>query len=129
MIHKIFTVYDQKAAAYLPPFYMHRTEMALRVFSDCINSNDHQFGKHPADYSIFELGTFDDEKAITQTYTGPKLLGNGLEYLKQEINEEQRLLDLENTAKSIEKLTLEFDEDETPDYATTARKLKEAKYQ
>ena len=69
MMHKLFTIYDQKAQAYLPPFFMHQTGMALRVFSDCVNSNDHQFGKHPADYTIFELGTFNDETAIIENYT------------------------------------------------------------
>ena len=128
MIHKIFTIYDNKAMAYLPPFFLHRTEMALRTFSDCVNSKDHQFGRHPADYNIFELGTYDDEHAKITEYTAPKNLGNGLEYTKQEIDEEQNLLELEDVNKKIEPLTLEFDQDEEPNYATTAQKLKEAKY-
>ena len=61
MIHKIFTVFDQKAKAYLPPFFMHQEGMSVRTFKDCVQSSDHQFGKNPEDYQLFSLGTFDDE--------------------------------------------------------------------
>ena len=82
MIQKIFTVYDEKAHAYLPPFFMARNEQALRVFGDCLNSADHQFAKHPADYTLFEIGNFDDNSAeIIPSRAIP--MGNGLEFLSQ----------------------------------------------
>ena len=61
MEHNIFTVFDQKAKAYLPPFFLPRPEMALRVFTDCVNDPTHQFGKHPADYTLLQLGDYDDD--------------------------------------------------------------------
>jgi len=81
MLHKIFTIHDSKAGAYLPPFILPREEMARRTFGDCINSPDHQFGNHPDDYTLFCLGVFDDEIAQYQLDT-PKSLGNGLEYVR-----------------------------------------------
>lgn len=50
---KAFSVYDIKAAAYLPPFFLPTVGMATRTFSDCANSHDHQFGRNPADYILF----------------------------------------------------------------------------
>lgn len=82
MIHSVFSVHDAKADAFLPPFILPKTEMAQRVFSDCVNSPDHQFGKHPEDYTLFHLGTFDDENGLHTPHRNTKQsLGNGVEYL------------------------------------------------
>jgi len=80
MIHKIFTIYDEKAKAYLPPFFLPESGMALRSFKDCINSNDHQFGKNPEDYTLFTLGHYNDAEASISPHA-PKTLGNGLTFL------------------------------------------------
>ena len=57
---RVFSVFDVKAKAYLPPFFMPEQGQAIRVFSDCVNNVEHQFGSHPGDYSLFEIGDFDD---------------------------------------------------------------------
>jgi len=82
MEHKIFAIYDQKAYAYLPPFTLPRTEMAERTFQDCVNSPDHAFGRNPADYTLIELGTYDDNKALISPYEVVRTIGTGIEYLK-----------------------------------------------
>lgn len=76
----IFSVYDSKAQAYLPPFYMPRKQMAVRTFAECVNSKEHQFGKWPHDYTLFHLGGFDDETGLFDVFA-PVSLGNGLEHL------------------------------------------------
>lgn len=59
---KIFTVYDSKTEAYMPPFFMQSTGQAMRSFEDTINhEKEHVFGKHPEDFTLFELGKFDDQ--------------------------------------------------------------------
>ncbi len=86
MIQKIFTIYDEKAKAYLPPFFMPESGMAIRTFSDCINSKDHQFAKNPDDYTLFGLGHFNDATASLEPYA-PKSLGNGLIFLDRKMPE------------------------------------------
>ena len=81
MIHLVCSVHDSKAAAYLPPFLLPRSEMAVRTFSDCINSKDHQFSKHPADYTLFRLGMFDDEKGEFHLEIAPISEGNGVDFV------------------------------------------------
>lgn len=80
MINQIFTVFDNKAAAYLSPFYFNRIEQATRTFGDCVQSEEHQFNKHPADYTLFHLGNFNDQTAEVQMLASPNNLGNGLEF-------------------------------------------------
>lgn len=81
MIIKIFTVFDQKAEAYLPPFFMSHEGQAQRTFTDCINSPEHSFGAHPEDYTLFALGDFDDSNASFQPLSTPKSLGKGIEFV------------------------------------------------
>ncbi len=82
MIQHIMTVYDNKAKAYLPPFFLPAVGMASRTFADCVNSDDHQFGRHPQDYTLFELGTFEDNKATFDIFPAPVSVGNGVEFLE-----------------------------------------------
>lgn len=77
---KIFTVYDSKAEAYLQPFFAKTTGLATRDFEAASNSEDHQFYKYPGDYTLFELGTFNENSAkFTQT-GAPLNLGTAISY-------------------------------------------------
>lgn len=80
MQHKIFTVYDCKAEAYMQPFFSPTMGTAVRSISECVNDPQHIFGKYPADYTLFELGTFNDGKAVFTLLEGPKLIGVCLEF-------------------------------------------------
>lgn len=79
---KVFSVYDVKAQAYLPPFFLPRTEMATRVFADSANDSTHMFCKHPEDFSLFELGEWDGETSKFDLLTTPKSHGLALFYKK-----------------------------------------------
>jgi len=83
MEHKIFAIYDQKAFAYLPPFTLPRVEMAMRTFGDCVNSADHSFGKHPEDFTLMEIGIYDDSNAKINPHELAITVGSGLEFVKK----------------------------------------------
>ncbi len=82
MIHKIYSIYDSKAESYTPPFFQHQEAMAVRTFSDCCNDPGHTFGKHPEDYTLFDLGQYDDttgfitQDKITSVVSGHQLKEN-----------------------------------------------------
>lgn len=57
----IFSVFDEKAEAYITPFFLPTIAMALRTFTDCAIDPEHQFGRHPADYTLYHVGTFDQD--------------------------------------------------------------------
>ena len=92
MVHKVFCIFDSAAKAYLPPFVLPETAMAVRTFSTCCNSDDHQFGAHPADYTLFTCGTWDDAIGMYATVSPTKVC-NGLEVVRRE--DEQLPLELE----------------------------------
>ncbi len=96
MKYHIFAIYDAKALAYLPPFVLPEIGMALRVFSDMVNSPEHQFGKHPEDYNLYEIGMYHDHNAQIETMT-PHSHGIGTAYLKTKTSETLELFDEKHT--------------------------------
>lgn len=99
MQYKYFTVHDAKADGYLPPFMQPNEAMAIRMFNTMVNDPSHQFGQHPQDYTLFYLGTWEDENAKLSPAPAPVSLGNGLEHQQLQavpaavdsvINEERR---------------------------------------
>jgi len=93
MVHKIFAIYDQKAYAYLPPFYLPTTGMATRAFEECVNTDKHAFSTNPQDYTLFCFGEFNDSDGQFDIYINPTMLGTGLEFKKVPVNVSQINLD------------------------------------
>ncbi len=77
----IFTIYDEKAEVFLPPLFVTTKGIALRAFTDALNSPEHQFGKHPQDYTLFFLGKWEDGDA-SFNIKAKTSIGNGVEFLQ-----------------------------------------------
>jgi len=85
MIHEIFSVYDSKAGAYTQPFYAVNRRVAIRMFSELANDPNHAFGMHPEDFTLFELGSFNDQDGtIDQLDVKTSALGKAMEYQRPE---------------------------------------------
>lgn len=80
MIHKMFVIYDSQAKAYMQPWFLTQNGMAQRAFSDCVNDADHNFARHPEDYTLFTIGEYDDQTATLQCHA-PHTMGNGIQYI------------------------------------------------
>ncbi len=78
MRHRVFSVLDTKAKAFLPPFTCPEVGIATRLFGDMVNEPKHQFARHPEDYSLFEIGLFDDSSALVEPF-GPEMVITGLQ--------------------------------------------------
>lgn len=83
MLMKIYSVYDSKIEAFMQPFFMPAKGAALRAFSECVNDEKHQFGKYPGDFTLFEIGSFEDSSGTLEMWSTPISLGLGIEFLKQ----------------------------------------------
>lgn len=82
MLLKVFTVYDCKVEAYLTPFFMKTKGEAIRGYSEVVNDVKTQFNRYPEDYTLFELGTYDDSTAKFVLHSTPVSIGKALEFLK-----------------------------------------------
>lgn len=81
MIVKIFSVYDSKVEAYIQPFFMQSRGQAIRSFGDIAGDKTTNIGKHPADFTLFELGEFDDSNASFSMHNTPISIGVAIELL------------------------------------------------
>ena len=77
----MFCIHDSKAEAFLNPFFLPMKAMAVREFQNMVNDPGHAFGRNPADYTLFMIGTWDGESGkVIETDT--TALGNGVEFLQ-----------------------------------------------
>ena len=79
---KIFTVYDSKAGYYFAPLFYTTSGEAIRAFSDVVNDSDHLIGKNPTDFTLFDLGGFDEFSGVFSLNVAPVSIGSGVEFLK-----------------------------------------------
>lgn len=91
MLMQIFAIYDSKAEVYNKPFYELTIASAIRAFSDAANDTQTAFAKHPADYTLFHIGTFDDATAKIDLNESFNNLGNCLEHIQPQIDNNQKL--------------------------------------
>ncbi|AXH77096.1 MAG: nonstructural protein [Microviridae sp.] len=81
MLLKVFAIYDSKVEAYMSPIFVPSRGQALRSFIDAAQDTTNNLGKHPADFTLFEIGVFDDSNATFDCHISPISLGNALELL------------------------------------------------
>lgn len=56
----VFSVFDSKAQAFLQPIFATTRGVCLRMFIAAVNDEAHEFHKFAGDYTLFELGEFDE---------------------------------------------------------------------
>ena len=89
MKHKIFSIHDAAAKSYIAPFFLPEEGQAIRGFKSAVNNPDHAFGQWPNDYSLMQIGEFDDQTCTITMLQTMKPLGNGLNFLQNETNSDQ----------------------------------------
>lgn len=82
MLFGVFAIYDSAISTWRPPVYARNKGEILRLFVDSVNNPQTDYGKHPADYTLFELGTFDDDKCFFDLFKAPVKLGTALEFVR-----------------------------------------------
>lgn len=81
---KIFSIYDSKAEAYITPFFSPTTATAIRQFEQACNDQNTDFHKFAGDYTLFEIGNFDEFTAKIDTPQSIINLGLALTFIIEE---------------------------------------------
>ncbi len=82
----MFSIYDSKAEAYIQPFYSQTTGTAIRSFETAVNENGHDFNKYAGDYTLFELGEFDQATGESTARETQLNLGLAITFMIKEGN-------------------------------------------
>ncbi len=60
MLYLVFSVHDSCSKIYDRPFVARSEGDAIRSFGDIAQDAEHPIGKHPEHFSLFRLGSYDD---------------------------------------------------------------------
>lgn len=113
MTFKIYAVFDTAVGAYMQPFFLRSKGEAIRGWLDAVNDDKTQFNKHPKDFTLFEIGEYDEETGNVQGYPAKIACGTALELLSKNMEKSATPLRGSNglhslndlaTAKSIHNL-------------------------
>lgn len=85
MQYKVYSIFDSKVEAYLPPLFFKSKGEFLRAFAEAANEPKSNIGKYPADYTAFEIGTWDDSKCTFDLHKTPVSLGVAIEFVKESV--------------------------------------------
>lgn len=66
MLLRAYTLHDSKALTYSPPFFQHNDALAIRMLTDLVADTNTAPGRHPADFRMYCVGTYDD---LTGSFT------------------------------------------------------------
>lgn len=80
---KAFCAEDLKCGVFLPPFFCAHVGQALRQWEDLVNDQKTLMGRHPMDFRLVEIGSFDDSTGAlvsikAHVVSGPGELVKGL---------------------------------------------------
>ena len=70
-----YSVYDSKAEAFLPPFFAVTDGLAVRMFQQAANDQEHRFGMWSDDYTLFHIGKWDDHTGTLSAAKANRSLG------------------------------------------------------
>jgi len=77
---KAFSIYDAKTKVFSLPQYQVTLGSILRSFGDLVNDGQSMVSKHPEDYQLYEVGTWDDSNASFTPKSPLNLVATATEY-------------------------------------------------
>lgn len=82
-VYKIFAVRDEKTGVFNRPFFDLHVASALRSWTEACNEPTSPFCKFPEDFTLYEVGTFDDLEGRIKELPVPHKVSTASEVLKR----------------------------------------------
>lgn len=86
MLHNMYVIYDVKAEVYNKPVFMMNHNVAIRAASDVLKDPNSEIAKHPEDFTMFYIGTYEDTTAAFDFEPAPMPLVKFIELAGGEQN-------------------------------------------
>lgn len=84
-MQKIYSVFDSKVGAYLQPMFFRSKGEAIRSFSTAVSDSAHDFNKYAEDFTLFELGEWDQEKGVLLPHPTALAVGKAIEFVPRDV--------------------------------------------
>lgn len=85
MITQVVSLFDKKALAFKTPFFVTRLELATRALANAVNNPNQETSEVAAfteDFTLYHLGTFNDETAQFKMHAQPIVVAEALSFKK-----------------------------------------------
>lgn len=79
MTTNAYSIFDEKAVAYGVPFFMASNGLAIRAFADLVDDNRSSVNKHPGDYRLYKIGTYNDVTGVLTSII-PEFISHALDF-------------------------------------------------
>lgn len=76
---RVFSIFDVKVGAYMQPFFLRTVGEAERAFEGLLLDGNSMISRHPADFTLFEIGQFDEARGALQAHETPRSVITALE--------------------------------------------------
>jgi len=86
MNFNVYSIFDSKSKIFSQPFVALNDDVAKRNFSVLANDVQTQVGRHPSDFSLHRLATFDDNLGTFDDEIGIENLGLATLYKTEAVN-------------------------------------------
>lgn len=83
MKQEVFAIYDSAAAIYNMPVFMPTIAMARRIFDDQVKREGSELAKHPEDFILYHLGTYDQTLGKFMNLKEPTRVASALDYVEK----------------------------------------------
>lgn len=71
---KIYSIYDEKAEEFSPPFFAPNDRLAQRMVKDSAKGNGSMLAAYPEDFRIYSLGEFNSGTGAIGVEKQPRLI-------------------------------------------------------
>lgn len=99
----VFSVYDSKVGAWMEPFFADYRGRAIRSWETACMDEKHDFNRYSSDYSLFEIGTYDQETGQMESLKTFIPYGTALETKARQSNNKMATIE-PTVANQIEKI-------------------------
>lgn len=76
---RAFAAFDSKLGIFMSPFFMAHVGQAHRMWEEVCNDPNSAMCKHPKDFVLYELGSFNDEDGRMESHAVPVQLSSAFE--------------------------------------------------
>lgn len=76
----VFVLKDAALDEFIRPFFTHNQNHAIRMFFDIVNDPHSEMGKHPEDFTLYELGAWETTDGKFEQLPQPKRLSRGSDH-------------------------------------------------
>jgi len=84
----IFSIRDNKAEAFIQPFFSPTAATAIRSFESAVNDSNTDFHKYAGDYTLFQLGEWEPNTGKITICETPINLGLAITFLHSSLTAE-----------------------------------------